>query len=43
MVRISLKNLPEVFVSTAALSASVSRAVTTGKLRNWAPAFIRPT
>ena len=33
MTRISLKDPPEVFVSTAAMSAAVSRAVTAGKLR----------
>jgi hypothetical protein len=33
VARFSLKNAPEVFVSTAAMSASVSRAVTAGKLR----------
>lgn len=33
MARISLKDPPEVFVSTTAMSASVSRAVTAGKLR----------
>jgi Fic/DOC family/Protein of unknown function (DUF1488) len=34
--RISLKNAPEVFVSTTAMSASVSRAVAAGKLRRLA-------
>src|SRR5229473_7433729 len=33
MAKLSLKNPPEVFVSTAAKSAPVSRAVTAGKLR----------
>lgn len=33
MARISLKDPPEVFVSTAAMSAAVSRAVAAGKLR----------
>lgn len=33
MARISLRNPPEVFVSTAAMSAAVSRAVAAGKLR----------
>ena len=33
MARVSLKNPPEVFVSIAALSAAVSRAVAVGKLR----------
>lgn len=33
MARFSLKNPPEVFVSTAAVSAPVSRAVAAGKLR----------
>ena len=33
MARISLKDPPEVFVSTAAMSAAVSRAVAKGKLR----------
>src|SRR5271168_4739605 len=33
MAEISLKNPPEVFVSTAAMSAAVSRAVAAGKLR----------
>jgi hypothetical protein len=33
VARISLKDPPEVFVSTAAMSASVSRAVAQGKLR----------
>ena len=34
MARISPKNPPEVFVSTAAMSAAVSRAVALGKLRS---------
>lgn len=33
MARVSLKDQPEVFVSTAAMSAAVSRAVAAGKLR----------
>ena len=33
MAKISLRNPPEVFVSTAAMSAQVSRAVSAGKLR----------
>ena len=33
MPRISLKNAPEIFVSTKAMSAGVSRAVAAGKLR----------
>lgn len=33
MDRISLKNAPEVFVSTSAMSASVSRAAAAGKLQ----------
>lgn len=33
MARISLKDAPEVFVSTAAMSVAVSRAVAAGKLR----------
>jgi Fic/DOC family protein/uncharacterized protein DUF1488 len=36
VARISLKNAPEVFVSTKAMSASVSRAVASGKLRRLA-------
>jgi hypothetical protein len=34
---VSLGNLPEVFVSTAAMSAAVSRAVAAGKLRRLGP------
>jgi hypothetical protein len=36
VTRISLKDPPEVFVSTAAMSAAVSRAVAAGKLRRLA-------
>ena len=37
MARFSLKNPPEVFVSTAAMSAPVSRAVAAGRLRKLGP------
>lgn len=39
MARISLKNPPEVFVSTTAMSARVSRAVAAGKLRKLGSRF----
>jgi hypothetical protein len=37
VARFSLKNPPEVFVSTAAMSAPVSRAVAAGRLRKLGP------
>src|ERR1051325_7784687 len=37
MARFALKNSPEVFVSTAAMSAPVSRAVAAGRLRKLGP------
>jgi fido (protein-threonine AMPylation protein) len=37
VARVSLRNPPEVFVSTATMSAAVSRAVSAGKLRRLGP------